>query len=307
MKRPWKTLGWGIGLIVVGVFFTLFSLGALQAYQDETVVVLSLVLAIAGLGFLAAAIVRRGSWWLVVPGFFLLGTAAVVYLGGSGQGDSRQQAAALFGAMGLGHLLLFVTNRRQRWWAWLIGGTFFVLAVLLLAGISGNHPLFGVALLLGLSAVFLLYYLVMPPTEPRWWTLVLGVVSAVGAGFVMTVSAPQAGPVVRFWPVALLLIGLVLAIWAIARWTAAAPAEGGPYVPPAETSQPVASGGVTPVPESVPVSGSSPKGVSQPTQPTTEAAEEGSRRPDEEKAGPEEMRSEETPPEPPASKRDELG
>ncbi len=278
MRRSWTGIYWSIGLIILGVVFLLFSMGALAPYTQMVVLGTVTVLALGGVAFLGGALLRHGSWWLVLPGFFLLGIAALVYLSVLAQANGTLQAAVLFLTLGLGYLALFVTDREARWWAWWVGGTFLVLALLLWVGLSFRSPLIGVALLSGLGVVVGLGGVLMPRTMPRWWALMLAVLSLVAAGFILTAVAREQSIWVRIWPVGIIALGLGVLIWTVARWSAGAP-ERPVMVSPAPVAE-------TPIGSVIPVSGEDtgvppPISESHPAPSTTSpAAEEQPEEPD---------------------------
>ncbi len=223
MRRSWTGVYWGTALIIIGVFFMLFSMGALEPYTDIFVLGTVGVLLLAGLAFLGGALVRQGSWWLVLPGFLLLGIAALVYLSLLAPSNGSLQAAVLFFMLGLGYLALFVTNRQDRWWAWWVGGTFLLLALLLWMGLSFRSAVIGPALLGGLGIVVGLGAFLMPRTMPRWWAMVLAVVALTAAGLILSASVTVRNGWVRFWPLGMLALGLGILIWTFARWSARGP------------------------------------------------------------------------------------
>ena len=273
MARVWTYLGWGVGLIALGLFFTLYTFGALDPYAATLTLLVSVLLALGGVGFLAAS-VARGAWWLVVPGCVLLGTGAVVYLGTNAQVQGGQLAAILFLALALAHLMLFATNRRERWWAWLVGGTFLVPAVLLLAGASFRDPFIGPALLLGWGVVFYTLYVVMPRERSRWWTLVLATVVVIGAAFVVTATEVVQQSWLRFWPLALIVAGAGVLIWTVARWSVVPQVPTVPVEPAPATEPTGPAGSVIPVDET-PVPSSVAAGTDVPPEPeATEAWEQ---------------------------------
>lgn len=248
-KRSLTPLYWGIGLFAVGLVFTLFTLGPLARYETQVVWAVMVLLGLGGLAALAFGALRPERWWYFIPGFLLLGAAAVVYLGAYRGARGTVLAGILFVALGLGHLLIFLTDRVQRWWAWISAGSFFVLtAVVILA--SGLSPtVAGALLFFGLSLVFYLLYLFTPSSLHRWWVLALATVLILVAAFTFTVGQRERVALARYWPLALILVGVGLSVWTLARRFAAEPPPAIP-TPPEPVAPSVA--GVTPVPEDLP-------------------------------------------------------
>ncbi len=251
-------LYWGLAFLVVGIFFTLFTFGQLQPYEQQLIWATTLVLGVLGLFFLAYTVWRPQRWWYLIPGFLLLSMAAVVYLGTQEGVGGALLAAIVFLGLALAHLFIFLTNRHERWWAWISSGSFFVLIAALLWGNSFSPPVLGTLLFLGMSLVFLLMYFFLPRTMQRWWTLLLGATFVIAAAFVFSVSVGARSLVGQVWPLLLIALGVALITWSVVRALsrpgrpqASTPTtESAPSVSPAPTGIPDEA--VIPVPEDVP-------------------------------------------------------
>lgn len=152
MSRIQARVALGVLLIIAGLFFLLQSLGIIAL----SVSVLSAVFAVAGLVFLSVFVSDRQNWWTAIPGFTLLGLAALLVLAESGEESAGSLGAATFlGSIALSFWLTYLTNREQ-WWAVIPGG-----AILSVAAVVGLSPIWegsvlGGVLMLGLGLTFML-------------------------------------------------------------------------------------------------------------------------------------------------------
>ncbi len=252
-KRSFAPLYWGLGLLALGVFFVLFTFDVLTPYEEELIWGMTGVLGLTGLGFLAYTLWRPRRWWFLVPGFLLLSMATVVYLATQARVAGPILASVIFLGLGLAHVLIFLTDRRERWWAWVVGGSFLVLTAAVLWGGEVSAPVLSAGLFLGMGVVFFLLYVVLPADMPRWWALLLAAAFVVTAAFVFTVSAGPDSLLARGWAIALTLLGIALIGWFVSRsFLRAAP----PPVTPSPPSEPppllTPEGSVVPVPDEVP-------------------------------------------------------
>lgn len=206
-------LYWGVGLFVVGLFFTFFTFGSLSAYRDEVTWGTVGVLGLTGLGALAYTIVRPTKWWYFIPAFLLLSMATVVYLGLMQHMAGIWLAAVVFLALGFAHLAIFLTHMEERWWAWISAGGFFLLTGMLVVSDYLNATMTTLILFLGLAVVFYVLYLVMPRQRQRWWSLALATALAIVGGFTFTAATEASATWAVYWPLVLILLGIALLVW----------------------------------------------------------------------------------------------
>ncbi len=253
-QRSLTPLYWGIGLFAVGLFFTLFTFGPLATYQEQIVWAVIALLGLGGLAALAYAVLRTERWWYFIPAFLLLSMAAIVYLGVKQEVQGILLAILLFIGLGLAHLVIFLTDRETRWWAWISAGSFFVLSAVVFFGPRMSPALVGSLLFLGMSLVFYLLYLITPASLRRWWMLALATALIIGAAFTFTMAGAAQASVFRFWPLALILFGVALMAWALVRLFAPTAPPTPTYVPKPPTPDTGGEGrpGVIPVPEELP-------------------------------------------------------
>ncbi len=250
-KTARTALYWGGALLVLGLFFILYTFGQLSPYEPQILLGSALLLALLGLFFLVYMAWRPHQWWSLIPGFLLLSMAAAIYLGTRGNIGGTQLAAVIFLGLALAHLFIFLTDRETRWWAWISAGSFFVLIAALLWGGALTPPLLGTFLFLSMGLVFLLLYLLLPHTVQRWWSLLLGAAFIVAAALVFTVSVGTRSWPARLWPLVLIALGAALIVWGLIRLLSR-PQRPIPVSPVPSQPADVPPGAVIPVPEDLP-------------------------------------------------------
>jgi len=194
----------GILLIVVGILLLLqnfWILGVVVA------LIWALIFAAGGLIFLYMFLTNRTQWWAVVPGFGLLGLAALIALDGFLPQVGEALGGMIFlGGVGLAFWVIYF-QKREQWWAVIPGGALFTLA--LLAGLSPVYegPATGGVFFLGLGLTFGLLYFLPTPQRRMKWALIPAAALLV-MGLLITVAA--LGAFQFLGAVALILIGLYL-------------------------------------------------------------------------------------------------
>ncbi|MCW5860999.1 MAG: hypothetical protein KIS63_22075, partial [Caldilineales bacterium] len=118
-----NTFLWGLVLFVIGVAALLYNFGIFDPYQLLVAYIAAGVLALAGLGFLVFLAFRRDEWLYVIPGVSFLGLGSIVYLSTIETIRPEWLGALFLASMAAGFLILFLSNRRDRWWAILQAGT----------------------------------------------------------------------------------------------------------------------------------------------------------------------------------------
>jgi hypothetical protein len=195
-------------LLGAGIFLLLKNLGVFQQWGE---IVWGGLFAVVGLAFVIWFIVDRERYWRAIAGFTLLGIGAVILLSwrNVNLGDWRS-ALVLFGvALGFWAVLL---AHADNWWAVIPAGVLTVVGLLVGLGADLNQPIWLAALLVGLGLVFLLLYLVrFGQHDTRWAGIPAAALLLMG--LVTWVGAPSgAADLKKFWPVALILAGLVLLV-----------------------------------------------------------------------------------------------
>ena len=156
MKNSKGYIVLGIVLIVVGALALLQNMGVLNFFDllpyisiepGDVVgtVLVTLLFAGAGLIFLVVFVVNlHRNWWAVIPGFTLLGLAALIAFGNR-MGEAG--AGMFLGAIGLSFLVIYLV-RREFWWAIIPAGVLLTLAVMIpVISAFPGAPMLGPALL----------------------------------------------------------------------------------------------------------------------------------------------------------------
>lgn len=206
-----NTFLWGLVLFIIGVAALLFNFGIFAEYERLAAYVAAGVLALAGLGFLVFLAFRRDEWLYVIPGVSLLGLGSIVYLSTIETVRPEWLAALFLTSMAAGFLVLFLSNRRERWWALLQAGTIAVIALVGLGvGVpAGSQHRLGAALFGGFALSFLLLFLLGGDFRRFLWALVMAGVLVMFALTVLVtgIASPTAATAVRLWPILFILLG----------------------------------------------------------------------------------------------------
>jgi hypothetical protein len=195
---------WGILLICAGLFFLLQNMGWFGNLSD---LIWTALFGLGGLFFIYLFLSRyEEQWWAAIPGFTLLGLAAVVFLDNFGPAFVEPLTGSLFlGSIALGFIMIYLTNAHM-WWALIPGGVLTTLAI-----VSGIDELpirgfdSGGVLFLGLGLTFLVLGLLSQRTHERLsWAfipatvlIVMGILIGANWMFMMNV----------LWPLVLIAVG----------------------------------------------------------------------------------------------------
>ncbi|MGA9349039.1 MAG: hypothetical protein WBW48_09575 [Anaerolineae bacterium] len=192
----------GILLIVVGILLLL------QGFEILGVVVAliwALVFGAAGLVFLYVFLTDRANWWAAIPGFGLLGIAALIALDEFWPQVGDAVGGALFlGGIGLAFWVIYFINRKH-WWAVIPGGVMFTLA--LVAGLESvfEGAEMGGVFFLGLGLTFgLLSFAPTPHGRMKWALIPAAVLLVMG----LLITAITTGFLDVLFAAALILVGL---------------------------------------------------------------------------------------------------
>jgi hypothetical protein len=199
MKNTKGYIVLGIVLIGLGVLALLQNLGVLNlldllpyitidAGDVFGTLLVTLLFAGVGLIFLVVFVVNlHRNWWAVIPGFTLMGLAALIAFGNR-MGEAG--AGMFLGAIGLSFLVIYLV-RREFWWAIIPAGVLLTLAVMIpVISAFPGAPMLGPALLFfGLAFTFLLVYLLPAEEERRTWALwPAGVLAVIGVMLLLSLG-----------------------------------------------------------------------------------------------------------------------
>ena len=201
--RTVNTVG-AILLIIVGILLLLQNFGILGGV---VALIWSLIFAAGGLIFLYMFLTNRANWWAIIPGFTLLGLAALITLDQFLPRVGDALGGTIFlGGIGLAFWVIYFLNR-EHWWAVIPGGVMFTVAL-----IAGLDAVFegaetGGVLFLGLGLTFgLLSLLPTPQGRMRWALIPAAVLLVMG----LLITAAATGILEYLWPAALIVVGLYL-------------------------------------------------------------------------------------------------
>jgi len=191
-------------LIGVGILLLLQNFGILGGI---VALIWSLIFGVGGLIFLYMFLTNRTQWWAIIPGFTLLGLAALIALDQFLPRVGDVLGGTIFlGGIGLAFWVIYFLNR-EHWWAVIPGGVMFTVAL-----VAGLDAVFeglemGGVVLLGIGLTFgLLSLLPTPQGRMRWALIPAAVLLVMG----LLITAATTGILQYFWPAALIVVGLYL-------------------------------------------------------------------------------------------------
>jgi len=222
MSKPRDSVIWGAILVLVGVGFLVWNLGIVAAIQVTVAWTLMAFFALLGLAFIFSYLNKRTDWWRLIPAFTLLAVAAVIFLSTRGVATAWV-AATLLSGIALAFLVIYASDREERWWALIPFGSVAVMVAVLLLGArpETSTALLGAVLFGGMGLVFFLIYALARDRQRFGWALVPTAALGVMALVALAAYTPQATPALaesaRLWPVLVVLFGLVLLGYATLR------------------------------------------------------------------------------------------
>jgi hypothetical protein len=155
----------------------------------------------------------RAHWWALIPGFTLLGLAALIGLEWLFPTVGDAVGGAVFlGGVGLSFWAVYLV-RREHWWAVIPGGVMFTLALVAALSPVAEGPAGGGVFFLGLGLTFGLLSVVPTPQGRLKWALIPAAVMLVMGVLLIAAATPL---LVYLGPAALVLVGLILLFRAVA-------------------------------------------------------------------------------------------
>lgn len=246
MKRPRDSILWGVVLFLIGIAFLLWNVGVLASYEATIGWIAVGLFGVLGVSILVAQVLGPEAWWRVIPGMTLLGLAGVVLLSIQ-NAPPVWIASALFAAIALAFLIIYVGDRQERWWAFVPFGAMGVMvAVMLLSNAGWPALAVGVALFAGMGLVFFLIYALARDRRTLSWALVpataLILMALVALAAYLASLNPDIASGVRLWPALLVVLGVVLIGYGVTRSRKPAPEPNQLPTQPAAAEAPLASG-----------------------------------------------------------------
>lgn len=212
MKRLNETVGWGIFLLLAGVFLLLKNLNVFLTWGD---LAWAALYALAGLGFLVWFFTGTQHWWRAIPAFTLLGIGGAMLLQWRNiELGGWTPSLVLFGmALGFWAILLV---RKEHWWALVPAGVLTTVAVLF--GLWSQLDATGrlAVLFVGIGLMFLLLYVIRyDERDARWAAVPAGALLLLGVVTLLDALVLPAW-LEDWWPIVLVVGGALLVILGIA-------------------------------------------------------------------------------------------
>lgn len=220
MKRISEAVGWGVFLLLAGVFLLLKNLGVFGPWAEAAWAALY---AVAGLGFLVWFFMGTENWWRAIPAFTLLGIGGGLFLAWRNPAWADYGPSLALAGIALGFWAVLIV-RREQWWALVPAGALTTVAVLL--ALWSRMALAGrmAVLLVGMGLTWLLLYaLRYNQRDTRWASVPAGALLLLG-GVTLIGALPMPALVRNWWPIALVVAGLVAVIGGLATRKPAGPA-----------------------------------------------------------------------------------
>ncbi|MCU0502200.1 MAG: hypothetical protein MUC51_10620 [Anaerolineae bacterium] len=252
MKIRTHRLAWAVFLLLAGAFLLLNNLKVFREFGDG---LWGGLFAVVGLGFLIWFLIDRQRTWRAIAGFPLLTIGVLLLLDWRGINLGVWQAALVLFGVALGFWTVLLSGE-DTWWALIPAGVLTLMGVLIGFQARLSEAAWLAIFFLGLGVVFGLLYLLRLGQQDTAWAgvpaaafLLIGVVTLVGASNVT-------GLIAQWWPILLLVAGVIMLILALQRPKPTAPpaaASESPAGPPAgQLVAPLA--GASPAPGSSPTS-----------------------------------------------------
>ncbi len=245
MKRKQvNTSLWGIIVLLLGILGLLYNFGVLDPYLITAAYALAALLGLAGIAYLVLIVVQATRWELTIPGFGLLSLASVTYLATLGTFSPAWLGVIFVGGVVLGFLVLFLSNRSERWWALLMAGFISAMAAVAWAinqmmvpdSSSFSAYILGALLFGGFALSFLLLYLLVGDRRQFQWSLVMTGVFGAFALVLLSKGLGGGGNVlIKLWPLLLIVLGAFM-LSRLITGRGARPAQ--PPAKPAASQQP---------------------------------------------------------------------
>jgi hypothetical protein len=246
MKIRTHRLAWAVFLLFAGTFLLLNNHKVFREFGDG---IWGGLFAVVGLGFLIWFLIDRQRTWRAIAGFPVLTIGILLLLTWRGVNLGVWQAALVMFGVALGFWTVLLSHN-DNWWALIPAGVLTLMGVLIGFQARLSEAAWLAVFFLGLAVVFGLLYLLRLGQQDTGWAgvpaaafLLIGVVTLAGA-------SNLAGPVALWWPVLLLVAGVIMLILALHSPRSGAPLTAAPGQPasplPGDSSAPSADRPVAP-------------------------------------------------------------
>jgi len=229
MKIRTHRLAWAVFFLFAGAFLLLNNLKVFREFGDG---IWGGLFAVVGLGFLIWFLIDRQRTWRAIAGFPLLTIGILLLLTWRGVNLGVWQAALVMFGVALGFWTVLLSGD-DNWWALIPAGVLTLMGVLIGFQARLSEAAWLAVFFLGLAAVFGLLYLLRLGQHDTGWAgvpaaafLLVGVVTLVGA-------SNLGGPIAQWWPILLLVAGVIMLILALRSPKPAAPPAAATRLPAA--------------------------------------------------------------------------
>lgn len=207
----YRRLGWAVGLILSGLLLLIWNLDLLAPYAPWPEVLLGLLFLVVALGFFSGYL-GGVAWWRLIPAWIMAALMAMVCLNIVPTVADEVVGALLFVGMAAAFVHIYLLDRLAHWWALLPAGFTLVIALVIAASaLTHNITLLGALLFGGMGAIFFLLYVLSRSTH-HWWSLIPGSVLLIFSLVILTAQPEGETSYLRWWPVLLIIGGLVV-LW----------------------------------------------------------------------------------------------
>ncbi len=202
---------WGLILVIGGLLLLLDTFGVIHAGSVFWLVVTAFI----GLLFLSLYLTQREHWWALIPGTILITIAVIIGLDQfvPNFNNHGYQGTIILGGIGLSFLFVYLADR-SNWWAMIPAGIMATIAIVAAPPVSSTALAGGGIFFLGLGTTFALVAILPNNMGPmRWAWIPAGILGVIG--ILILVSAQNL--INYVWPIALMLVGVLLIIRAFRR------------------------------------------------------------------------------------------
>jgi len=202
----WRALI-GIVLVVIGGLSFLQGFDVIHLQGDIWTLSFAVLFAAIGAAFLYVLVSSRLNWWAAIPGFTLLGLAALMVLTMVPGFRGVYGGAIFMASISLGFLVVYLMDRRN-WWAVIPCGSVLSVALMIALTTLGSMLAVGV-MFFGLGLTFVVLTL-LPVTGIRMtWAWIPALALFLMGIFFLFLQGATAALVA---PVALILVGAFLLV-----------------------------------------------------------------------------------------------